>query len=459
VTVPEGEGNSSRSWESVVSVRADVPLERELQARLENETGLRSVGVTDLISLRRAYYRTVGPPVPILPERQIRLDRGRSVHRKLGAQLAREGILEARVRRDGLVGRIDILADLPIEVKTSSAIVSPAELPAYRPDHIEQLGMYCGLLDRPVGRLLTLVESPAKTPEVQAVDVAFRSPPRIREEMVRRAGILRTAWKEARVDDLPRCAWYGKGCEYQEASVCACTGRESGPARPLTDEVETLTARDDVQDRLRTELSSSSSVEDEATVGRFREILYPRRAYFERTAPASAVPEQAYLPSLEPDLYARLSEAVESGSPGEVARLPARTLEPEEEVVGFRGVPMLLRTSRAWARFRAEELVARFPQYALDLGLRCAVTGTDSGLLVVGFERAESNRDRLLVLELRFSSLTPFSRMYRERSQGLADAVRDRAPARLASCPGWMTTDCPYRSECGCGTPDVRLTR
>src|SRR5208282_449768 len=458
-TVAEREPRSPRPWENVVSVREDVPLERELLGRLENGTGLRSVGVTDLISLRRAYYRTVGPAVPIPAARQARLDQGRSVHRTLGARLAREGILEARVCRDGLVGRIDILADLPIEVKTSSGLVSPSELPAYRPDHIEQLGMYCGLVDRPVGRLLTLVASPSEISDVQAVDVAFRSTSRIREEMRRRADLLRTALKETRADGLPRCPWFGKGCEYQEATVCSCTGEESRPLLPLTDEVETLTARSDVQDRIRSELSRPSPSKDEASVGRFREVLYPRRAYFERTAPAAAVPEEVSPPALEPDLYARLSEAVESGTPGEVARLPARSLEPEEEVVGFRGRPLLLRTSRAWARFRENELVSRSPQYSLDLGLRCAITGTDSALLVIGFERAESDRDRLQVLELRFSSLTPFSRIYRERSQGLADAIRERTPARLPSCPDWMTTDCPYRSECGCGTPDARVTR
>ena len=70
-----------------------------------------------------------------------------------------------------------------------------------------------------------------------------------------------------------------------------------------------------------------------------------------------------------------------------------------------------MKTTWARARFRETELVRRSPQYALDLGLRCAATGTESGLLVVGFERAETARDRLQVLELRFAPLTPFSRL------------------------------------------------
>ena len=174
--------------------------------------------------------------------------------------------------------------------------------------------------------------------------------------------------------------------------------------------------------------------------------------------PAAAVPEEVSPPALEPDLYARLSEAVESGTPGRWHDCrPARSNPKRRSSVS--AVARCSPDLPAWARFRENELVSRSPQYALDLGLRCAITGTDSALLVVGFERAESDRDRLQVLELRFASLTPFSRIYRERSQGLADAIRERMPARLPSCPDWMTTDRPYRSECGCGTPDARVTR
>jgi hypothetical protein len=449
----------SPAWEGVVSVREDVALERELVERFAVGSGRRAIGVTDLLSLRRAFYRHVGPAVPIAPARQARLDQGRAVHRVLGARLAREGILEARVRREGLVGRIDILSELPIEVKTSSSLASAAELPVTRPDHIEQLGMYCGLVERPVGRLITLLAGASDISEVQAVDVGFRSTPRILDEMRRRADLLRVAWKEGRVDRLPRCPWFGKGCEYEEASVCSCSGEEALPPHPITEEVDSLRSNPEVEIRIRSELAAPIAAADDTPVERFREILYPRRAYFERTVQAPVSPEAVPPRSLEPDLYARLNEAVESGAAGEVARLPSPSTAPEEEVVGFRGRPLLVRTSRARARLREGELMTRSPQYALELGLRCAATGGDSGVLLLGFERAESDRDRIEVLEIRFASLTPFSRLFRERARGLVDAVRDRSPSRLASCPDWMTADCPYRSECGCGTLGPRDTR
>jgi hypothetical protein len=467
--VPERDVPSPEGWAAVVSVRAEASLEEELSVRFGQEKGERSIGVTDLISLRRAFYRAVAPAVPIPPARQARLDQGRALHRTLGTRLAAEGTLEARVRRDGLVGRIDILSEVPIEVKTASALVPPLELPVARPDHVEQLGMYCALVDRPVGRLLTLVAEGPSVSEVQAVDLSFRSVDRIRTEMRRRSELLRASWAEARVDRLPRCPWYGRGCEFEEASVCSCTGEEEPLPSTIPDELETLSVREDVEQRVHSVLAEPIVGEEAIPIGRFREILYPRRAYFDRVALASpppaaplgppSAPLEFRPPPRTPDLYQRLTSALESGPAGEVARLPARSAEVDEEVVGFRGRPLLLRTTRARARFREAELVARAPQYALELGLRCAATGTDSGWVVVGFERVKVDPDRLQVFELRFGSLTPFSRMYRERSRGLAIALRDRTPATLPACPGWMATNCPYRSECACGEVGRSVSR
>ena len=443
-------------WERTVSVREDPAVETELVTRLADGSGQRSIGVTDLVSLRRAFYRFIAPQVPIAASRQARLDQGRAVHRTLGGRLAREGILEARVRREGIVGRIDILADVPIAVKTAGSFANPEELARTRPDHLEQLAMYCALVGGWNGRLLTLLTDDLGVHDVQALDVPFGSPGRVLEVMRDRGQRLRTAWAEARPDRLPRCPWFGRGCEFEESKVCGCTGDEPVDPPSILDEVGPIAVRDDVQDRLRPLVIGGSAPSDLPALGRFREVLYPRRAFFDRTnppeVPALSAPETRPLPPT-PDLYGRLAEALESGRPGEVARLPPRSTEPEEEVVGFRGQPLLLRTSRGWARYLPEELIARQPQYALELGLRCAVTGTDRGRVVIGFERAETDRDRVQVLELTFRSLTPFSRFLRERRRALAAALRDRNPVALPSCPAWMLDDCPYRATCGCGRP------
>ena len=446
-----------------MEVRAAPALDQEFAARYSRQTGLRSIGVTDLISLRRAFFRWQAPAVPIPESRQARIEQGRAVHRDVGALLSREGILEARVRRDGLVGRIDILAEVPVEVKTASTVVEPSALLASRPDHVEQLAMYCALVDRPAGRLLTLVLDQGTLAAVQALEVTFADPGRVLAEMKRRAELLRTASTDGSAAGLPRCPWFGRGCEFEEARVCGCRGDEPENSNTVLASTQAVREQPAVEERVRALVDGARPPPAAAALLRFRDVVYPRRTFFERTSPAVEAPsppaEPTPLPTMVADLYARLAEALESGPAGEVARVPPRSPDPDEEVVGFRGRPVLVRTSRAWDRYLPDQLLERSPQYALELGLRCAATGTDSGHVVVGFERAEQARDRIQVLEVRFRSVTPFSRLLRDGSRRLTEAIRRTSPGDLAPCPGWMFEDCPYRSGCGCAGSANRSNR
>jgi hypothetical protein len=448
-------------WRGGVTVREDPELGAELGRRLATASGEKALGVTDLLAPRRAFWRLTSPPVLVPADRQARLDAGRWLHRALGSVLASEGLLEVRVRRGGLVGRIDVLTDRPIEVKTTSLAVGPEELVSDRPEHVEQLAMYCALVSRSAGRLITVAAHDTTVHELRTVDVRFRDLSAISAEMARRAAQLRSGLASGRADGLPRCRWFDRGCEFQSEKVCDCTGREPDPPSVLLEEVGSLEGRPEVDRELTPRLSKELGSLEPPKIARFRDLIYPRRAYYERTEPARAVEEggpreEAAVVS---NLYGRLVEAVESGTVGEVARLPSRSEEPEEEVTAFRGTPYLLRTSRAWSAPRPQEILGRFPQYALDLGFRCATTGTHSGRVLVGFERAESPQDQLKVFELDFSPVTVLARLFRERVARFERALRDRSPATLEACPAWMYSDCPYRAECGCGAGPGRSQR
>jgi len=454
---------ASDRWKAAVSVREDRALERELTDRLRPESARRPIGVTDLVSLRRAYFRSVAPGVTVPAGRQARIDRGRALHRWLGVRLATEGLLEARVRREEFVGRIDLLTDLPVELKTSASLVDPARLPSERPDHVEQLGMYSALVGSAAGRLVTVVADAEELSGVQAVDIPFRSTANLLAEMRRRAELLRAAWADGRPEGLPRCPWFGRGCEFEEAGVCGCSGEEAPTSPAILAEAGTPTPREAIAERYRDVVAVSWPPEGPGNVARFRDLLYPRRAYFDRTVPLAAVAPAPPVPppsvSFGADLYGRLIDALEGGPAGEMARLPPLTAEPEEEVAGFRGRPVLVKTSRAATRTGEGNLLTRAPQYALELGLRCATTGATSGRVVLGFERAERDPDRIRVFDIEYSSLTAFSRLVRERSRALSVALRDRRPAPLEPCPAWMVPDCPYRADCGCGADRPRVTR
>jgi hypothetical protein len=447
------------SWKAAVSLREDAELAREIADRMPPVTAPRAVSVTDLVSPRRAFWRAIAP-VKLEAARQQRLDLGRTIHRRLGVVLASEGALEVRVRREGVVGRIDLLSDVPVEVKTSSSTVGPSSLPDERPEQVEQLGMYCALAGSASGRLITVVAGDPSGGRIQAVDLGFADPESIRAEMGGRLDLLRHAWADRRSTGLPACRWWRRGCEFDEAGVCDCSDADPAAHATILSNVRTISERTDVAARIESRWHTVPEPAEPPTLLRFRDLLYPRRAYFDRTAGAGVPPEPVPPSPLEPpDLYGRVTDAIERGPLGEVARLPPGSDEPAEEVGGFRGAPYLVRTSRSPDRASPQSLLDRQPQYALDLGFRCAATGTATARLILGRERAPGDLDRVQVFEFRFAPVSAFARRWRERFRELQRAFATHAPEEAAACPSWMYPGCPYRSECGCGGSDPRSHR
>lgn len=450
-------------WAAAVSVTEEPELAEEIRARASRGSAVLPVSVSDLLALRRAFWRRRAPSTPIAEDRRGRMEAGRSAHARLIDALPREGAFEVRIRRDGIAGRIDLLSDVPVEVKTGAG-VGPERLVELRPDHVEQVAMYCALTDRPVGRIVTLSTDDGAGPSVEAVDLPVGPLPDVAQAMRARADALREAVRCGAPTGLPACRWFGRRCEFEEARVCDCTGAETGPSREILDRVGPPRQRPEVEARWRQALASLGPAPEPPAIARFRDLLYPRRTYFEQTAegPPAEVPGPAPAGPVRPpgpDPYARLIEAVEGGPVGEVARLPPVGLGPEEEVVGFRTDPFLVRTSRAWSRIRPAEALARFPQYALELGFRCAASGRTEGRVFLSYERAEKESDRFQVLRYRFDPLSALAGEWSERSRTLRAARSAGRPESLPPCPGWMFEECPYRSACGCGEAPGRSHR
>ena len=439
-------------------IEEDAALAGELASRLAAASHELSLAATDLVAPRPAYWRRYAPPPEVPEERRERQELGRGWHRRVAAALPSEGLYEVRLRRRGVVARIDLLADVPVEIK-SGAPVAAEEIFALRPEYIEQLAVYCALIERTLGRIVHLAPDPGGPVTVTAVDVAFDDRERLTQAVDARVAALRAAIRDRAPAALPRCRWFGRGCEYGAAGTCDCTGAEPEAAADLLGRARPPVPRPDVAARWRDGIAAGPPAPARPTLGRFREAIYPRRAYFDRSGAVPAEPEEVSRPVvIGPDLYDRLQEAIEGGPVGDVARLAVRWEGPEEEVAGFRGRPFLVRTSRAWRRILPSEAGARFPQYLLELAFRCAATGTPDGRVVVAFDRAETDRDRLEVLRYEFPDLGAVERLWAERVGALERALAARDPSSLPPCPAWMYDGCPYRAACGCA-PAARSQR
>ncbi|MCI4365768.1 MAG: hypothetical protein L3K10_06900 [Thermoplasmata archaeon] len=437
-------------WKGAVTVREDPELARELTARMRAPGTPRRLSVTDLLSPRPAFWRATVGPTPLPPEREAYVESGRRLHRILGLVFAPEGQLEVRVHGAQVQGRVDVLTDRPLEIKTTSYPPPSSDPISERPEHVDQVGMYSALLGIEQARLVYLQTEGDELRGSATYDLEFDALDPIRTGMEERAQALSAACGTRSAEGLPRCAWYDRGCEYRGAGVCDCTGDEAraGPLCPPTG--AHTTARPELSRRLEEAVRARLGPPGPATIHRFRDLLYPRRAYFEGLS--TLPPEPAVGFDGETDTYSRLIEAVDSGPVREATRLPTLSDEPDEEVGGFRGTPVFVRTSRATRRLDPQTVVERSPQYALQLGFRCVATGTDHGRLVLGYDRA-SEKDRIQVLEYWFDPSSTFSRVWRARSRAI-DAARAHAdPGSLGPCPGWMFDGCAYRERCGCGSP------
>jgi hypothetical protein len=442
-----------------VRVREATELESELEPRWRAASGLRAVGVTDLLAPRVAFWKWTQPPLEVDPYRKARIESGRRIHHALEGILGADVRLEVRVRRDGLVGRIDALSDRPIEVKSGARTAEPAELVEGHPEHVEQLAMYCALVNFPRGRLITVAAEASANETVRTSDVEFRDLAPIREWMTASQLALRHAVTAGSPKELPRCRWFSRGCEYRQQGVCDCTGAESEPPSVLPRALTSVQGRADLDAEISSRLSAALTADQSVETFRFRDLVYPRRSYFERTAPAPAPPASERRRSAEPSAYERLVETIEAGAVGDVACLPPRSADAQDDVPAYRGAPYLARTSRATRVPSVEEILDGYPQYSLELGFRCAITGTDTGRLFLAHAGGGAAGSRLRIFEFQFTSVTPFARLWRNRAAALVRALGTTDPSELPTCPAWMFAECPYRSECGCGAGDGRSQR
>jgi len=79
---------------------------------------------------------------------------GTGFHDIFEAAVSSEEYIEQLVEWEEIVGRIDIYENLPIEVKTTSNLGEEADLRQKRPAYIEQLGMYCAVVDSGEGKIV-----------------------------------------------------------------------------------------------------------------------------------------------------------------------------------------------------------------------------------------------------------------------------------------------------------------
>src|SRR3990170_3418185 len=156
----------------VRGIDANRTLRDELTAAIRTQSTRRRISVTDLVNPRQAFFRWTRPEIQPSPDRAHFMLAGTGFHDLFGRTVSTEEFVEQFVEHEGVVGKIDIYEDLPVELKTTGS--NPDAPGAARPGYIDQLGMYCTITGVSSGRLLIYRrEQFGRQPALRALRLCF----------------------------------------------------------------------------------------------------------------------------------------------------------------------------------------------------------------------------------------------------------------------------------------------
>lgn len=404
------------------------------------------ISVTDLLNLKQAYFRRKYPEIVPPLEKQQLMWAGTGFHKTFGSAVSSEEYLEQFVEAEGIVGKIDIYEKIPVEVKTTSTPIHTKDLLKYRPSYIEQLGMYCAMVSAHEGEIIIYQRQGENLPypaPLVVYHVAFPDLEAIREEMQRRRDLLVQALISNDPTNLPICPWFHRQCDYFQVCDCATT------SVPASHEIADLAGDIHVDGMTCDQLLRKMTGAQPPQVFGINDIVFPRKAYFERLKPSEQVQEEKeeYLRSMDQlGFLDALRDSLRYGTPGEAQRIPVKHAPLTDLVQIWQSLPTILRGPKLSSLVERERLPRMFPHYFLRLGFDCALTENTKGRLLLYYVRVPKEDAKLMVYDVNFRNLNAVKAEALRRIELLEKAT---SPLQLPGCPSWMCPYCDYRLECG----------
>jgi hypothetical protein len=438
----------------VSNIAANRSVKDALMTKLQIRRPPQRISVTDLLSLKQAYFRRKHPEIVPPLERQQLMWAGTGFHDVFGAAVSSEEYIEQSVEFEGVVGRIDIYETVPVEIKTTSNLSEDADLRRKRPGYIEQLGIYCSMVDVGTGKIVVYQRAAPPTSSAPLVVYALRFPDlkAIKEEVIRRRDLLKEAIATDDSSKLPKCPWYSMQCDY--SSVCDCRTATIPTSYEIVDLAGEIHPDTETAQKLLAKLAEQRPSE----TLRLNDIVFPRKTYFARIQRETVIDEEAValeeaeerLTSIDRQGFLRvLRDALEYGAAGEVQRIPANLAELKDRVLLHQGVPTIVRTTSLRYVVERDRLPEFSSHYFLRLGFECALSNKPKGRLVLYYRNVPEEDAKLLVYDVSFRNLDILKAEALRRIELLRTA---QTPEELPSCPSWMARFCKYAPSCKCGS-------
>ena len=436
----------------VSHIEANRSVKDALMQKLKTRRPPYRISVTDLTNLKQAYFKRKHPEIVPSLEKQQLMWAGTGFHKAFGSAVSSEEYPEQFVEAEGIVGKIDIYEKIPVEVKTTSAPVDTKDLLRNRPSYIEQLGMYCAMVNAHGGEIIIYQrqeeESPSTSP-LFVYHVSFPDLEAVRDEMRRRRDLLIQALISDDPSTLPICSWFNKRCDYSQ--VCDCGTSSVSSSYKIAE----LAGEIHVDSISCEQLLPKLAEPQPSQLFRINDIVFPRKAYFERLESQEPAPDEEelrrekeeYLRSMdERGFLDALRDSLRYGAPGEVQRIPVQHAPLADLVQIWQASPTVLRDPKFYSLVERERLPRSFPHYFLRLGFECALTAHSKGRLLLYYSRVPSEDAKLMVYDVTFRNLNALKTEALHRVELLEKAT---SPLQLPRRPSWMCPYCDYKLECG----------
>jgi len=428
----------------VSHIEANRSVKDALMQSLKTRRPPYRISVTDLLNLKQAYFRRKYPEIVPPLEKQQLMWAGTGFHKTFGSAVSSEEYLEQFVEAEGIVGKIDIYEKIPVEVKTTSTPIDTKDLLKYRPTYIEQLGMYCAMVNAHEGEIIIYQRPAEESPSPLVVyHVTFPDLEAIRTEMRRRRDLLVQALISNDPSNLPVCPWLNKHCDYSQVCDCATT------SVPASYEIAELAGEIYADSTTCEQLLNKMAGSQPPQLFGINDIVFPRKAYFERLKLSEGVREEKgeYLRSMdERGFLDALRDSLRYGAPGEAQRIPVKHAPLADLVQIWQNLPTILRDPKFSSLVERERLPRAFPHYFLRLGFDCALTENTKGRLLLYYVKVPKEDAKLMVYDVNFRNLNAVKAEALRRLELLEKAT---SPLQLPKCPSWMCSYCDYRLECG----------
>ena len=370
------------------------------------------VSVTDLVNPAQSYYRWKRPDVrPSLDRLQVMMA-GTGFHDIFGKVVSTEEFIEQTLELDGIVGKVDIYEDVPVELKTTSAI--PADIYEGRNSYFEQLGMYCALAGNPEGRLLVYQrETEWRSSELVVYSAEFLDLDAVGDEMRRRRDLFKDALDREDPSGLPRCEWMKRGCDYSH--VCDCRNAAPG-SRLVPRDAVVIETRADIAAGLKERLSSARRTQNGL---RLNDLVFPRKTALRRgqANDDEGVDARSRMAQMEQLGFRRaLGSAMRYGSPGQFKIVPVSLGSISDRVQLYQDAPTILRAPKIRDMVDRSDLARFFSHYFDRIAFECALLDSRRGRVVLYYEAIPG--DKFMVYDVIFSDVA---------------GIRDEAERRLQS--------------------------